>query len=95
MLEKQLKLLCPTISSGMAALMVNQAKDAFMAYCNVDSVPEAAHSVVLRLAAYYFGHAGADGLASENVSGISESYLTDYPDELKRSMNRFRRVKLL
>lgn len=38
---------------------------------------------------------GTEGLASQGFSGVSESYIDDYPEDIKKVLNRKRRVKLL
>ena len=36
-----------------------------------------------------------EGLASQSFSGVSESYIDGYPEEIKAVLNRKRKVKLL
>lgn len=36
-----------------------------------------------------------EGLASQSVSGVSESYLNDYPQHIKNVLNRKRKIKAL
>ena len=38
---------------------------------------------------------GTEGLASQSFSGISESYLDNYPEEVLEILNRKRRIKVI
>ena len=70
-----------------------QCADEFMAICNRDDVPESAHFVIERMIAYRYSQLNAEGLSGQSSSGMSESYMSDYPGDLKRSMYRYRRMR--
>lgn len=38
---------------------------------------------------------GTEGLASQSFSGVSESYIADYPDDIKAVLNRKRKMVIL
>ena len=38
---------------------------------------------------------GTEGLASQGFSGVSESYIEGYPDEIQKLLNRKRKIKVL
>lgn len=38
---------------------------------------------------------GTEGIASQGFSGVSESYIDDYPADIKNVLNRKRKVKML
>ena len=80
---------------GVLEALVAAAEADFMAECSRDDVPEAASGVIWRMAAHRFGQLDAAGLQSQSYSGASESFLADYPDDLKRAMHRFRKLRLL
>lgn len=60
-----------------------------------DDVPEAARSTLTQMAVCRYNALGAEGLASQSYSGMSEGYMADYAEPLKRALYRFRRVTLL
>ena len=63
-------------------------------YCNreADYVLELC---ALRIAVIKLNRIGSEGLNSQNYSGISESYLNEYPADLLSLLNRKRKVKFL
>lgn len=38
---------------------------------------------------------GSEGLASQTYSGVSESYIDDYPAHIQKVLNRKRKIKLV
>ena len=38
---------------------------------------------------------GSEGLASQGYSGVSESYINDYPANIKAILNKKRKIKIL
>lgn len=38
---------------------------------------------------------GTEGLASQSFSGVSESYINGYPDEIVKVLNRKRKIKVM
>lgn len=48
-----------------------------------------------RIAAIKLLRTGTEGLASQGFSGVSESYIDGYPEDIKIMLNRKRRVKVI
>ena len=90
-----LKTLLPNADGAVLSVLLHQCEADFKAICGRDDVPEAAHSTLTQMAVCRYNAIGAEGLTSQSYSGMSESYMADYPEPLKRALYRFRRVKLL
>lgn len=91
---ERLEMLYPKADSDVINSLAQQCADEFMAICNRDDVPCRAESIIEQMVAYRLSQINAEGLASQSFSGMSEAYLTDYPERLKRSMYNFRRLGL-
>ena len=76
-------------------LYIEDAENDFMAYTGWKYVPAAAQYIIEGMVAGKHNSAGNEGLASQSYSGVSESYLTDYPEETKSQLNKFRKVRFL
>ena len=76
-------------------LLIDRSMDDLMNECCIDAVPERAVNVLVQMVIWHYNQQGGEGLASQSYSGQSETYLTDYPANLKRSMRRFRGLKTL
>lgn len=64
------------------------------AYCNreADAVLEL---MAERIATIKLQTAGAEGLASQSMSGVSESYIDGYPQDILAVLNRKRKIKVV
>lgn len=91
MLER-LTALCPNGNADLLQVLLDEAQADFLAICGRTDVPEAAQSVVVRMAQIRYTRMGAEGLSAQSYSGASESFLGDYPEDLKRAMYRFRKL---
>lgn len=48
-----------------------------------------------RIAVIKLNRMNTDGLASQSFSGVSESYIDGYPEDIKALLNRKRRLKVI
>jgi len=90
-----LQALYPKAATAVLTALIDVAEADFKAECHRDDVPEGAASVILRMVQHKWGQLDGAGLASQSYSGASESFLTDWPEDLKRAMHRFRRAVLM
>ena len=51
--------------------------------------------VAEQIAVIKLNRMGTEGLASQAYSGVSESFIDGYPDEIKAVLNRKRKVKFI
>lgn len=81
-------------SEAQISLAYKMALAEVEAYCNreADSVLElAAESIaVIKL-----NRLNTEGLASQSYSGVSESYIDGYPQEIKTLLNSKRKIKVI
>ena len=89
-----LSALMPTADGAVLAALVELAEQSFKTICGRDDVPEAALPVIVRMAAHRYSQIGAEGLSAQSYSGASETLLSDYPEDLKREMYRWRVVRV-
>lgn len=63
-------------------------------YCKRDA-DIALELVAEQIAVIKLNRMGTEGLASQAYSGVSESFIDGYPDEIKAVLNRKRKVKFI
>lgn len=61
-------------------------------YGVAEDLPSGCVSIVKALVSIRANQLGNEGLASYGAAGVSESYLTDLPEDLKRRLNSYRRL---
>lgn len=94
-LADKLKTLNPNAEEDALLILLEISEQDFLAVCNRADVPETADGLLLQMALYRLSQLGAEGLSAQSFSGTSESLLSDYPDALKKSLYRYRKVKTL
>lgn len=88
---EMLETLIPNAEQGMLEALIELAEADFKAECQRDDVPEGAESVIVRMVQHRYGQLDGAGLAGQSYSGASETFLADWPDDLKRAMWRWRK----
>ena len=63
-------------------------------YCKRDA-DIALELIAEQIAVIKLNRMGTEGLASQAYSGVSESFIDGYPDEIKAVLNRKRKVKFI
>lgn len=75
-------------------LLLAQAKEEFLQYTNCSTLPLGTDNVIIDMAVIKYNLIGTEGLASQSFSGSSEAY-ANYPPQLIKAMNRYRKVRFL
>lgn len=73
--------------------ILEDAENEIIDYCNRDILPLRAEGLQRELAITYYNRMGSEGESSRSEGGISVSYSTEIPDNIKSRLNSFRRLK--
>lgn len=81
-------------TDAQITLATKQASAEVEAYCNrkLDAELEV---IAARIAVIKLNRTNSEGLASQSYSGVSESYVDGYPDDILKVLNRKRKIKIL
>ena len=90
--QERLETLYPNLKEETLESLYTQCADEFCAICNRDDVPQRAESIIEQMVAFRYSQLNTEGIGSQSFSGMSEAFLTDYPERLKRAMYHFRRL---
>lgn len=93
-LEK-LKILIPDATPDVLTILLEDAEQEFKAYCNRETIPENANTVLIQMVQCSYNRLGAEGINSVSFSNVNESYTDGYPDNILQQLNAFRKVKFL
>jgi hypothetical protein len=76
---------------GLASrLAINEVEE----YCNRE-LDASLELVAMQIAVIKLNRINTEGLASQSYSGVSESYINGYPEEIKAVLNRKRKLRVL
>lgn len=73
--------------------LLEDAEAEMLDYCNRDVLLPRMLGLQRELAIIYYNRLGSEGESSRNEGGVSVSYSTDVPENIKRRLNSYRRLK--
>lgn len=73
--------------------LLEDAEAEMLDYCNRDVLLPRMLGLQRELAIIYYNRLGSEGESSRNEGGVSVSYSTDIPENIKRRLNSYRRLK--
>ena len=73
--------------------LLEDAETEILDYCNRDVLLPRMFGLQRELAIVYYNRLGSEGESSRSEGGVSVSYSTDIPENLKRRLNSYRRLK--
>lgn len=95
---EEIKLLLGDAAENFPEMLINlcasQALAEVEAYCNRKADKEL-EMVAQRIAIIKLNRTNTEGLASQSFSGVSESYIDGYPQDILAILNRKRRIKVV
>ena len=84
-----------TSKDDLLALLISMVQDEVSAYCNIDDIPAALDSIIVQIVVIKYNRLGAEGVASQNFNGASESFIDLYPAPILSALNSYRKVRLI
>lgn len=76
-------------------MLLEDAEGEILDFCNRDILPDKAQVLQRELAINYYNRIGSEGEASRSEGGVSVSYSTEIPKNIKSRLLAFRRLKLV
>lgn len=73
--------------------LLEDAEAEMLDYCNRDVLLPRMLGLQRELAIVYYNRLGSEGESSRSEGGVSVSYSTDIPENIKRRLNSYRRLK--
>ncbi|EKZ0882710.1 hypothetical protein FZW87_13965 [Listeria monocytogenes] len=83
-------------SGGNALLLddiIEEACEDTLNETNREEVTTDLESIAVDIAVLKYNRVGTEGLASDSQSGVSNSYLNDYPETLRRKIAKKKKMK--
>ena len=73
--------------------LLEDAETEILDYCNRDALLPRMLGLQRELAIIYYNRLGSEGESSRSEGGVSVSYSTDIPENIKRRLSSYRRLK--
>lgn len=96
MLEKiKLCLTNNTYTDELINLFIEDTTKEVKIYCNREDIDVELESVIRRIVIIKLNRMNSEGLSSQAYSGVSESFIDGYPQDIVSILNRKRKLKTL
>lgn len=96
MLEKiKLCLTNNTYTDELINLFIEDTTKEVKIYCNREDIDTELESVIRRIVIIKLNRMNSEGLSSQSYSGVSESFVDGYPQDIISVLNRKRKLKTL
>lgn len=96
MLEKiKLCLTNNTYTDELINLFIEDTTKEIKIYCNREDIDTELESVIRRIVIIKLNRMNSEGISSQSYSGVSESFIDGYPQDIISILNRKRKLKTL
>lgn len=96
MLEKiKICLTNNTYTDELINLFIEDTTKEIKIYCNREDIDTELESVIRRIVIIKLNRINSEGLSSQAYSGVSESFIDGYPQDIIAVLNRKRKLKTL
>ncbi|MEE0727684.1 MAG: phage head-tail connector protein [Clostridium saudiense] len=82
-----------TTQDELFNMVLEDAETEILDYCNRDVLLPRMFGLQRELAIVYYNRLGSEGESSRSEGGVSVSYSTDIPENIKKRLNSYRRLK--
>ena len=76
-------------------LLLEEAEAEALAYTRRETTVPGIKAVIPRMALVMVNRTGSEGVASQGFSGVSESYIDGYPEDIQSVLRRYRKLVVL
>ena len=96
MLEKiKICLTNNTYTDDLINLFIDDTTKEVKIYCNREDIDTELESVIRRIVIIKLNRINSEGLSSHSYSGVSESFIDGYPQDIISVLNRKRKLKTI
>lgn len=96
MLEKiKICLTNNTYTDDLINLFIDDTTKEVKIYCNREDIDVELESIIRKIVIIKLNRMNSEGLSSQSYSGVSESFIDGYPQDIITVLNRKRKLKTL
>ena len=96
MLEKiKICLTNNTYTDDLINLFIDDTTKEVKIYCNREDIDVELESIIRKIVIIKLNRINSEGLSSQSFSGVSESFIDGYPQDIIAILNRKRKLKTL
>ncbi|MDQ0460864.1 saccharopine dehydrogenase-like NADP-dependent oxidoreductase [Clostridium sardiniense] len=88
-----MKLRLPEVDKKLLNQLLEDAESEILDFCNRDVLLDKMEGLQRELAIIYYNRMGSEGESSRSEGGVSVSYSTEIPENIKARLISYRRLK--
>lgn len=82
-------------TDALLELLVEETKQEIKEYCNREELDDVLNSLVQRIVIIKLNRMNTEGVAGQSFSGVSETYVNGYPEDIMCVLRKKRKLKIL
>lgn len=76
-------------------IYIQNAQDFIMDYTKMKEIPESLNSIIVEMVVFQFRQKGVENIISEGKGGLSETFITEYPNNIINRLKPYKRMLFL
>lgn len=84
-----------TSKDALLNQLIDNAEEFAVNFTNNENALESLSGALIQMVIYDYNRLGSEGVTSENYSGASFSYLSEYPEGIMKQLRQYRKVKVI
>lgn len=84
-----------TDKDELLTILIDNAKQEIINYCNLKEYDNKLDSTLIKMVLSDYNKLGSEGIASQSYSGVSESFINGYSEDIISILNKHRKLRML
>lgn len=80
---------------GLLDIYIQNAKDYIFDYTLINEIPTTLESVIVEMVVFQYRQRGVENITTESKGTLYESMVTEYPNNIRRRLNSYKRVRVV
>lgn len=80
---------------GLLKIYIQNAIDYIYDYTKVEEIPKSLNSVIVEMTVYQYQQQGVENMSTEAMGAMYQSFIQEYPGNIRKRLNQHRRALFL
>jgi len=80
---------------GLLKIYIKNAMDYIYDYTKIEEIPESLNSVIIEMVVYQYQQRGVENMSTESMGAMYQSFIQEYPGNIRKRLNSYRRALFL
>ena len=80
---------------GLLEIYIQNAMDYICDYTKIKEIPKSLNSVIIEMVVYQYQQRGVENMSTESMGAMYQSFIQEYPGNIRKRLNPYRRALFL